>query len=127
MGKPVVITEKIDGSNTFFHGGKVYARSTTEPSRDKWFAMVKKHHAWKVPGSDTFLYGEDIFGVHSIEYDPVEENSTFYAFGLRKNNVFLSFDDLTQYTNKAGIKQVPVEHTGVFHCVYDLKEFLNSR
>ena len=45
--------------------------------------MVKKHHAWKVTEPNVYLYGEDIYGVHSITYGPVEEQKTFYAFGLR--------------------------------------------
>ncbi len=46
-------------------------------------AMVKKHHAWKVTEPDVFLYGEDIYGVHSITYGPVPENETFHSFSLR--------------------------------------------
>jgi len=45
--------------------------------------MVKKHHAWKITDPDVHLYGEDIYGVHSIEYAPVRETETFHAFALR--------------------------------------------
>ena len=80
VGEPVVVTEKLDGGNTLLHAGKVYARSVTAPSEGKWMAMVKKHHAWKVQEPGVRLYGEDIYGVHSIEYEPVAEHETFYAF-----------------------------------------------
>lgn len=41
------------------------------PSEGKWMTMVKKHHAWKVNEPDIYLYGEDIYGIHSI--DPTRE------------------------------------------------------
>ena len=74
VGEPVVVTEKLDGGNTLLHAGKVYARSVAAPSEGKWMAMVKKHHAWKVHEPGVHLYGEDIYGVHSIEYEPVPEH-----------------------------------------------------
>ena len=79
VGEAVVASEKLDGGNTLLHAGEVYARSMTAPSAGKWMAMVKKHHAWKVNEPDVFLYGEDIYGVHSIEYEPVPEHETFYG------------------------------------------------
>ena len=38
----VVVTEKLDGGNTLLHAGKVYARSVSTPSGDKWMAMVQE-------------------------------------------------------------------------------------
>ena len=57
-------------------------------------AMVKKRHAWKLSDPDVLLYGEDIYGVHSIENGPVAEHETFHAFGLRRGDYFESFDHL---------------------------------
>ena len=45
--------------------------------------MVKKYHAWKVTDPNIYLYGEDIYGVHSIAYGAVHADETFYAFSLR--------------------------------------------
>ena len=84
VGEDVVATEKLDGGNTLLHAGRVYARSVSAPSEGKWMAMVKKHHAWKVSEPDVYLYGEDIYGVHSIAYEPVAEHETFRAFALRQ-------------------------------------------
>ena len=108
-GSPVVVTEKLDGGNTLLHRGEVYGRSVSAPSIGKWMAMVRKHHAWKVLEPDIFLYGEDIYGVHSIEYDPVPENETFYAFALRfADGSFSSFQALVKYAREHGIPVVPV-------------------
>ena len=122
---PVVATEKLDGSNTLLHEGSVYGRSVLTPSDAKWNAMVKKHHAWKITEPDVFLYGEDIYGVHSIEYEPVPESRTFHAFALRnRNGEFASFSDLCAYAYQKLIPVVPVLYKGKFQSVSEIREFV---
>ena len=103
MGQAVVVTEKLDGSNTLLHAGQVYGRSVSTPSGGKWMAMVKKHHAWKVTDPNVYLYGEDIYGVHSITYGPVGEHKTFYAFALRDGEGALAaFANVESYARAEG-------------------------
>ena len=127
VGEPVVITEKLDGSCTLLHRGSVYARSVDAPTSAKWMAMVKKHHAWKMTESDAFFYGEDIYGVHSIEYGPVPEDETFYAFALRDgDSQFLSFNSLADYATQRDIPVVPVLFDGTFRSTADLGDFIDD-
>ncbi len=124
-GVPVVVTEKLDGSNILLHDGKVYGRSVSAPSEAKWTAMVKKHHAWKVTGPDVYLYGEDIYGVHSIVYAPVPEDRTFYAFALRDGTgAFAPFADVEGYAGRHAIPVVPVLFRGIVRSVAELRAFL---
>ena len=125
VGTPVVVTEKLDGGNTLLHAGKVYGRSVAAPSEGKWMAMVKKHHAWKVNEPDAWLYGEDIYGVHSIEYGPVPEQETFYAFALRdRAGTFASFSEVKAYAMRREIPVVPVLFEGRFQSVDEIREFV---
>ena len=127
VGEPVVATEKLDGGNTLLRAGQVYARSVAAPSVDKWMAMVKKHHAWKVQEPDVYLYGEDIYGVHSIEYDPVPEQETFRAFALRdREGAFASFADLEAYAKAREIPVVPVLFRGSFQSVGEIRAFVEQ-
>ena len=104
VGEPVVIAEKLDGSNTLLHGGEVFGRSVSVPTHAKWMALVRKHHAWKVREPDVYLYGEDIYGVHSIAYGPVGEHQTFYAFALRDaRGAFASFEEVEDYATSRDI------------------------
>ena len=126
VGTPVVATEKLDGANTLIHHGKVYARSVAVPSEAKWMAMVKKHHAWKVRGRDVYLYGENIYAVHSIEYGAVNERETFYAFALRdERGGFASFGDLEAYAASKNIPIVPVLFRGRFETVDEIRDFVD--
>ena len=126
-GEDVVVTEKLDGGNTLLHAGKVYARSVSAPSGGKWMAMVKKHHAWKVNEPDAYLYGEDIYGVHSIVYDPVAEHGTFYAFALRDGaGAFAAFDEVEAYAKQREIPVVPVLFRGRFRSVAEISAFMKQ-
>ena len=125
VGELVVVSEKLDGGNTLLHGGKVYARSVSVPSEAKWMAMVKKHHAWKVNEPNVYLYGEDIYGVHSIEYEPVPEHQTFHAFALRdEHGVFASFAELEAYARQRQIPVVPVLFKGCFRSIAEIRAFV---
>ena len=124
VGCEIVVTEKLDGSNTLVHRGRAYGRSVTDPSEEKWMAMVKKHIAWKVREPDVLLYGEDIYAVHSIEYGPVREDRTFYAFALRRGDLFAPFSEVEAYGADHDIAVVPVLHRGTFHSVSTVRDFV---
>lgn len=127
VGPEVVVTEKLDGGNTLLHRGKVYARSVTVPSSAPWMAMVRKHHAWRVTEPDVLLYGEDLYGIHSIEYDPMPEDETFRAFALRHTSGdFESFDDLKAYAESRGIPVAPVLFRGRFDSVASIRRFFDA-
>ena len=126
VGPAVVATEKLDGGNTLLHAGAVYARSVSAPSGGKWMAMVKKHHAWKVTEPEVYLYGEDIYGVHSISYEPVAEERTFHAFALRNGDGgFASFAELEEYASRREIPVVPVLFRGRFQSVAEIRAFVD--
>lgn len=127
VGRPVVVTEKLDGSNVLIHRGKVYGRSVADEAANKWMAMVKKHHAWKVTEPDAHLYGEDIYGVHSIEYGAVRERETFHAFALRDaKGDFSSMAALERFAAERNIPVVPVVFRGAFATLTEMREFIRG-
>ncbi|MCY3809549.1 MAG: RNA ligase family protein [Gemmatimonadetes bacterium] len=127
VGCRVVVTEKLDGSNVLIHRGKVYGRSVADEAAHKWMAMVKKHHAWKVNEPDAYLYGEDIYGVHSIEYGAVREEATFHAFALRDSRGdFSSVAALERFTAERSIPVVPVVYRGSFVSLTEMRLFLEG-
>ena len=126
VGVSVVVTEKVDGGNTLLHAGRVYGRSVSAASDAKWMAMVRKHHAWKVSEPHVYLYGEDIYGVHSIAYEPVLEHHTFYAFALRDGRgVFAPFAEVEAYAKQREIPVVPVLFRGCFQSLTEIRAFVD--
>ena len=122
VGVEVVITEKLDGGNTCLWKGEAFARSTGQPATQGWFAMVKKHHAWKTINApkNMFFYGEDLYGIHSIEYDPLKEDETYRVFNIREGDDWLSFDEMIAMSNSFSFLTVPVLYRGVFKSVKDI-------
>ena len=126
LGVDLIITEKLDGSNTRLHNSRAYPRSTADGNdhpRYPWLAMVRKHHAWKTANDPTtHLYGEDIYGLHSIRYDPVPEDRTFYLFATRTHVLWEPWDQVEAWAHIYRIPTVPVLHRGVFHSAQRLRD-----
>lgn len=134
LNKDVIITEKLDGGNTCLWNGEVYARSTTAPSHAGWMGMVRKHHAWKTHEYDVQFYGEDLFGIHSIEYDPMKQEETYRLFATRftcdrfgqDNDVFHEWGTVEWFANKLEVPTVPVLYRGSFSSVEDITSWFET-
>ena len=128
VGRDVVITEKLDGGNTCLHRGEVYARSVTSPSHDGWMAMVRKHHGWKTNDRSIFsFYGEDLYGIHSIEYDPLWEEDTYRLFAIRDaQGRFLDWDAVVALAIQYTFLTVPVCFLGAFQSMGDITEWFKD-
>ena len=131
LSVPVVVTEKIDGGNTCLYRGEVYARSVASPCREGWMGMVRKHHGWKTSGSrfsDYAYYGEDIFGIHSIEYEPVREEDTYHLFAVRQTSqdYWCSWSTVEDAARELDMKVAPVIFRGVLYSVEDITDFFRE-
>jgi len=128
IGVEVGISEKLDGGNTCLSQGEAYARSTGQPATQGWFAMVKKHHAWKtmnVP-SNIHTYGEDLYGIHSIEYDPIKEDETYRVFNVREDDMWMSLDERTAFAEQHGFLTVPLLFRGTFRSVREITQWFEE-
>lgn len=124
---PIVITEKLDGSNCLISTGGVYARSTGQEAAHSWFAMVRKHHAWKTLNlNDHYFYGEELFGVHSIEYGPIKEDETFRLFAVRAGDFWFPWSDVEGFASKLNVKTTPVLFKGTFGSVKEIDKWFEE-
>lgn len=128
VGVEVVITEKLDGGNTCLWQGDVYARSTSQPATQGWFAMVKKHHAWKSIGlaPDIFPYGEDLYGIHSITYDAIPEDQTYRIFNVRQGDLWYDWNNVETLATTLAIPTVPVLFRGTFGSVKEITAWMDE-
>ena len=129
VGIDVVITEKLDGCNTELRRGEAHVRGGTSKTKAPWLAMAKKHHAWKTIDSPVSFFGEDIYGVHSIEYDSVLEEETFYMFaGMSASNpdYFMSWWSINEYARQRDIPIVPLLHYGKFSSVEEIESRISD-
>lgn len=129
-----VITEKLDGGNTKLFNGEVYARSVMTPATQGWFAMVKKHHAYKSKFYKDYVFiGEDIYGVHSIKYNAVRPEDTFYLIRILDlyDNTWLAFGECQQIADELDIRMVPWVEMGHYDSVDEItshfKQMMQTR
>jgi hypothetical protein len=108
----IVVTEKLDGENTCIKRDGVYARSHAAPTRNPWAKNM--WDIWEnVKNSlgDLDVFGENLYGLHSIEYTLL--NSHFYIFGMRDGDTWLAWDEVVFYAQLLELPIVPVFQRGV--------------
>jgi len=134
LHKQVVITEKLDGGNTCLCEGKLYHRSVAAPAVHGSADMTKACHLWKLSAQGRALdglafYGEDLYGVHTLKYDPMLPEHTFNLFAVRElwHDCFFSWDEVESYALSLAMRTVPVVFRGVFHNTKEITEFFREQ
>lgn len=139
VGQDVVITEKLDGGVTSIAEHKVYARSSFAPTTEPWFDYMKGRTLPKLYGVPRELcpIGEDLYGVHSIEYDPLPDSFfLFHVLHRREENIgtektegdhFWAWDNVMIFAREYGLLHVPVLFIGKFHSVAEITEWFNEQ
>ena len=88
---------------------QVFARTVSSEATHASFGPIKQLAAeisYSLP-KNIQLFGENMFGIHSIEYDGL--SSFFYLFAALENgSVWLAWDRVTEFANEIGVPTVPV-------------------
>lgn len=126
LGIDIVITEKLDGENTGMTKDGVYARSHAEFTTSNWSKEVRQLHQLikNDLSEDVFLFGENMEGIHSIEYSNLE--SYFYIFGVRDNNIWIPWESVEEYSYILDIPTVPVLYKGIINSEKELRSIVDD-
>lgn len=102
----VVHTEKLDGENNCLSKYGVFARSHVTPTTSAWTAQLRQQwSSLKNDLGDLEIFGENLYAIHSIEYQKLE--SYFYIFAVRLHGVWLSWEETKFYANCFDFPTVP--------------------
>lgn len=123
----LIITEKMDGSNTCLTSKNVFARSHNQNAYHPSFNWIKSQWSqfkFQIPeGQD--LFGENCFAIHSIEYEAL--SSYFYLFGVRNDEkTWLSWEQVQNRAQSFGLETVPVLFEGTLKNEAELKLLANK-
>lgn len=102
----LVLTEKLDGQNNCFTKDGVYARSHAAVSKLPWDKPMRER--WELIKNDLGdleIFGENMYGIHSIAYSKLE--SYFYVFAVRYNGRWLSWEEVKFYAAYFDFPTVP--------------------
>ena len=138
IGKPIILTEKIDGSNTSLECDGCFARTHAGPPTHKSFDQLKVLSAqiksMNILPAGQQYFGEWCYALHSIAYS--ELPSYFLLFGIR--DFYISADtkwyswDFVETQAKAfkaigiDINTVPVLFKGTVSSEKELKDLVES-
>jgi ATP-dependent RNA circularization protein (DNA/RNA ligase family) len=123
----IVITEKLDGENCGMTDDGVYARSHAAFTTSPWSREVRALHKLIVEdelGDGVYLFGENMEGIHSIEYTNL--TSYFYIFGMRDNNIWVPWEKVEEYSYLFDIPTVPVLFKGIVNSEKELKSLVEK-
>lgn len=121
----ILITEKLDGENSCLKSTGCYARSHGSPTRNPWARNMWA--IWeRVKGDlgDLQVFGENLYGIHSIEYGSLSYH--FYVFAIRDGDQWLSWDEVVFYSELLDLPTVPVFERGKF-TVKEIKKIVKER
>lgn len=102
----LILTEKLDGQNNCFNKRGVFARSHTAPTEHAWDKpMRERWELIKNDLNDLEIFGENMYGIHSIAYNKLE--SFFYVFAVREGDRWLSWEEVKFYAEMLDFPVVP--------------------
>lgn len=102
----LVHTEKLDGENNCLNKFGVFARSHAAPTTSPWTNQLRER--WQLIKNDlgdVELFGENLYAVHSIEYQHIE--SYYYIFAVRCLDKWLSWEEVKFYAAMFDFPTVP--------------------
>ncbi len=115
----------MDGENSSISRYGVFARSHAAPTRNPWSINLWGNDGlyWKIKdylGEDEMIFGENLYGIHSIEYNSLDEY--FHMFGVRDSENWYSWDDVVEIAQILELPTVPILERRVFENEKELKE-----
>lgn len=127
---PIVLTEKMDGSNTSLEADGCYARTHSGPPTHASFDGLKALHAeikFDIQ-KNMQIFGEWCYAKHSIEYNELPDY--FLMFGVREllgdDHYWYSWDDVELFADYYGLFTVPVLFRGIVNSEKELQDLVNS-
>lgn len=128
LGRDLILTEKMDGSNACFTRDHFFARSHAGAPSHPSFAAAKALHPQIAPhiSKGLSVFGEWCFAVHSITYKRLP--AWFMVFGVRDDttNLWWSWDEVEMMAQDLGLPTVPVLARSNVSSTKDLEAFTNQ-
>lgn len=126
IGVEIVITEKLDGSNSCMEPSGVFARSHGQAPTHKSFDLLKQRfyslQYFLNPEEQIFL--ENCYAVHSITYDQLSDFC--FALGIRKKDQWLSIDETVDRSAQLNLTPVPVLFRGIVKSAKELEKIVTG-
>jgi hypothetical protein len=128
LNVPIVITEKLDGSNVSLEAEGCYARTHASAPTHASFNGLKALHAsikHLIP-PEVQIFGEWLWARHSIDYDKLP--GYFLAFNVRllDTNMWEPWEMVKEWAKEIGVHTVPLLFQGIIKSETELRDITES-
>lgn len=116
-GKEIMISEKLDGEATAMNIQDVYARSHGAPTRTDWSLNLWEPNSglyWRLRsliGEHEMIYGENLYGIHSISYDRLP--AYWFMYAANDGERWYGWDEVEEMAKILEVPTVPVLWRGI--------------
>ena len=130
ISQEIVITEKLDGENIHMDQKDCYARSDGAPTRYPWNRNIWDPNDglyWNIKsliGPNEILFGENLYGEHSIHYDKLD--NYFHLFAINNGINWYSWDDVKSFANIIEVPYVPELWRGRIYKEEELRKIVED-
>jgi len=110
-GKPLILSEKFDGSNVAIGNSYIYGRSREQLSSHASFDLLKRN--WYTLREnirpDETIFAEWCYAVHSIVYENMTSERELLMFGVRNetSRTMLSWEEVLERSRETNIAVTP--------------------
>lgn len=131
LRRKVIITEKVDGSNTSLEASGCFARTHSGPPTHASFDGLKALHSnvKHLLFEDYQFFGEWCYALHSIPYDKLPSYFLLFAIReLRENSepIWQDWDTVELWAKEIGVDTVPVLWRGFIKNESELQEIVED-
>lgn len=128
-GKEIVITEKLDGENNTVTRNGVYARSHAAPTTSPWTRNMWGTDGiyWQIKNliaEDEEVFGENLYGVHSITYEKLP--SYWHIFAVNDGVNWYSWNDVCLMAELLEQRHVPELWRGIIETEEQLADLVDK-
>jgi hypothetical protein len=122
-GKPVIVTEKMDGENTTLYQDYLHARSIDSDwdESKRWLDRLRAMIAPDIP-TGWRICGENLFYKHTIHYTHLD--TLFFVYSIwDEHNTCLSWPQTLEWCKLLQLKPIPLVYEGMYNHQAILKAF----
>jgi len=132
LNRYLYFSEKLDGGNTRLHKSCVGARSASLNADHGSFSRIKKlyrdlYYSNEFDFDRYILYGENMQGIHSIEYDALKHPFYLFAALDTETNQIVSVQELEAISLETTFPLAPSLGIHKFSKMKDLKKFIEEQ
>lgn len=124
LRRPIVLSEKLDGSNCSLEADGVFARTHAHAPSHPSFDILKQLHANIKHLIDGQYFGENVYARHSISYDALP--GYFLLFAIRYDDLWASWSHVCERANELEIPTVPVLWQGEIGSAKELETLITE-